>query len=52
MEKYKKQKKRIFILTDGAVFNTQECLDKITQISRKNNIRFFCLGIGNGCDEI
>ena len=52
MDKLKKQKTRIFILTDGAVFNTQECLDKITQISKNNNIRFFCLGIGNGCDEI
>ena len=43
---------RIFILTDGAVFNTDECLQKIEQICRKKDIRFFSLGIGSGCDEI
>ena len=43
---------RIFILTDGAVFNTEECLQKIEQICKKNDIRFFSLGIGSGCDEI
>jgi ubiquitin/uncharacterized protein YegL len=43
---------RIFILTDGAVFNTDECLEKIEQIGNKKDIRFFSLGIGSGCDEI
>ena len=43
---------RIFILTDGAVFNTNECLEKIEQIGNKRDIRFFSLGIGSGCDEI
>ena len=43
---------RIFILTDGAVFNTNECLQKIEQIGNKRDIRFFSLGIGSGCDEI
>ena len=43
---------RIFILTDGAVFNTDECLNKIKDIGKKRDIRFFSLGIGSGCDEI
>ena len=43
---------RIFILTDGAVFNTEECLEKIGQIGNNKDIRFFSLGIGSGCDEI
>ena len=43
---------RIFILTDGAVFNTEEVLQKIEQIGKKKDIRFFSLGIGSGCDEI
>ena len=43
---------RIFILTDGAVFNTDECLQKIEQIGKQKDIRFFSLGIGSGCDEI
>ena len=43
---------RIFILTDGAVFNTDECLNKIEEIGNKKDIRFFSLGIGSGCDEI
>ena len=43
---------RIFILTDGAVFNTEECLTKIEQIGNQKDIRFFSLGIGSGCDEI
>ena len=43
---------RIFILTDGAVFNTEECLNKIKNIGKTKDIRFFSLGIGSGCDEI
>ena len=43
---------RIFILTDGAVFNTDECLNKIKEIGNKRDIRFFSLGIGQGSDEI
>ena len=43
---------RIFILTDGAVFNTDECLNKIKEIGNKKDIRFFSLGVGQGCDEI
>ena len=43
---------RIFILTDGAVFNTEECLNKIKDIGNNRDIRFFSLGIGSGCDEI
>ena len=43
---------RIFILTDGAVFNTEECLQKIEKIVQNKDIRFFSLGIGSGCDEI
>lgn len=43
---------RIFILTDGAVFNTNECLTKIKEIVKDRDVRFFSLGIGDGCDEI
>ena len=43
---------RVFILTDGAVFNTDECLSMIENISNNKDIRFFSLGIGSGCDEI
>ena len=43
---------RVFILTDEAVFNTEECLEKIEQIGNNKDIRFFSLGIGSGCDEI
>jgi len=43
---------RVFILTDGAVFNTKECLNMIGNISNNKDIRFFSLGIGSGCDEI
>ena len=43
---------RVFILTDGAVFNTEECFEVIQEIGRKKDIRFFCLGIGSGCSEI
>ena len=43
---------RIFVLTDGAVFNTEECLKKIEEIVNNKDIRLFSLGIGSGCDEI
>ena len=43
---------RVFILTDGAVFNTNECLSMIENISNNKDIRFFSLGIGSVCDEI
>ncbi len=43
---------RIFVLTDGAVFNTEECLKKIEEIGNNKDIRLFSLGIGSGCDEI
>ena len=48
----KKIPTRIFILTDGAVFNTNECLNKIEEIVKDKDIRFFSLGIGSGSDEI
>ena len=50
--KNNKRPTRIFILTDGAVFNTEECLEKIKNIGKTKDIRFFSLGIGSGCDEI
>ena len=50
--KNNKKPTRIFILTDGAVFNTEECLEKIKNIGKAKDIRFFSLGIGSGCDEI
>ena len=43
---------RIFILTDGTVFNTEECFEIIFEIGMKKDVRFFCLGIGSGCSEV
>lgn len=40
---------RVFILTDGAVENTQETLFLIKVLSENPKIKFYSLGIGNGC---
>ena len=43
---------RVFVLTDGAVWNTSECLKEVKNGRNKFGIRYFSLGIGNGCDEV
>lgn len=42
---------RVFVLTDGAVYNTDECLYKISDNTKHSSIQYSCLGIGNGCSE-
>ena len=44
---------RIFIMTDGAVWDVDSCLQSVSNASTDPNfdIRFYSLGIGNGCDE-
>ena len=44
---------RIFIMTDGAVWDVDSCLESVSTASKNPNfdIRFYSLGIGNGCDE-
>ena len=44
-------KTRVFVITDGALFDTRECLDLIEETVNLLDIRYFSLGIGNGCDE-
>ena len=44
---------RVFIMTDGAVWDTQECLNLVKNISLNKDFecKFYSLGIGNGCSE-
>ena len=44
---------RIFVMTDGAVWDVDSCLNSVSTASKDPNfdIRFYSLGIGNGCDE-
>jgi ubiquitin len=43
---------RVFVLTDGAVDDLGETLKIVKETSQTHNdIRFFSLGIGNGCSE-
>ena len=44
-------KTRVFVITDGALFDTNACLDLITEAVSEADIKFFSLGIGSGCDE-
>ena len=49
LEEKTKVPRRIFILTDGSVSNSSECI-KVTRKNNKNN-RVFTLGIGSGADR-
>ena len=49
--KKSKLKTRVFVITDGALFDTNACLDLITEAVSEADIKFFSLGIGSGCDE-
>ena len=44
---------RIFVMTDGAVWDVNSCLTTVEKTFKdpKLDIRFYSLGIGNGCDE-
>ena len=44
---------RIFVMTDGAVWNVDSCLNTVESSykDKKFDMRFYSLGIGNGCDE-
>ena len=49
----KNYKNRIFILTDGSVWNEDDCFKVIKETSILNNYDtlFYTIGIGNGCSE-
>ena len=49
--KKSKLKTRVFVITDGALFDTNACLDLIAEAVSEADIKFFSLGIGSGCDE-
>ena len=44
---------RIFVMTDGAVWDINDCLNLVKETTKKveNNCKFYSLGIGNGCSE-
>ena len=44
---------RIFVMTDGAVWDIDSCLNSVNETFQDPNFdtRFFSLGIGNGCSE-
>ena len=46
-------KNRIFVMTDGAVWDVNECLKIVEEITNNKilNSSFYSLGIGNGCSE-
>ncbi len=47
----KQYKNRIFILTDGCVFNENKCFELIMVKLKEYDISFSTLGIGSGCSE-
>ena len=49
----KDYKNRIFVMTDGAIFDEQDCFKVIEEtINNKDiDVLFYSLGIGNGCSE-
>ena len=46
-------KNRIFVMTDGAVWDVNDCLKIVEEITNNKilNSSFYSLGIGNGCSE-
>ena len=44
---------RIFVMTDGAVWDVDSCLNAVSTASKnpKFDTRFYSLGIGHGCSE-
>ena len=54
-EKYleKNYKNRIFILTDGSIWDEKKCFEEIENIikMKEYNSLFYTLGIGSGCSE-
>ena len=49
----KEYNNRIFLLTDGCVYNEQSCFDLVKQTLNLNdyNTLFYTVGIGSGCSE-
>ena len=49
----KEYNNRIFILTDGCVFNENECFNIVKETLNINNYNtlFYTIGIGSGCSE-
>lgn len=50
-EKIKNLPLRVFVLTDGAVDDLGQTLQLIKNSTDCYDIRFYCLGIGNGCSQ-
>ena len=46
-----KKKTRVFIITDGYLFDKEECLHLIEESANEFDIKYFSLGIGDECDE-
>ena len=46
-------KNRIFVMTDGAVWDVNDCLKVVKDVAnnREFDSKFYSLGIGNGCSE-
>ena len=48
----KELKNRIFVMTDGAIWDEEECFKVIEETMKLNiDVLFYSLGIGNGCSE-
>jgi hypothetical protein len=49
----KEYNNRIFILTDGCVYDEKSCFVEVTKILNLNNYNtlFYTVGIGSGCSE-
>ena len=49
----KEYKNRIFVMTDGAIWDEKDCFEVIEEtIGNKDlDVLFYSLGIGNGCSE-
>ena len=50
--RHSKLKTRVFVLTDGAIYNPNDCLAQVEKTVNEIDIRYYSLGIGNGCSEM
>ena len=46
-------KNRVFVMTDGAVWDVNDCLNVVKKVTNNKEFdsKFYSLGIGNGCSE-
>ena len=46
-------KNRVFVMTDGAVWDVDDCLSIVKEVTNNKEFdsKFYSLGIGNGCSE-